>query len=143
MIAREGGGGIGVVPREIIARHRSRITILLVLCVVVYFLVAFGEQAWRARQLQAEASQLQSEIARLDTENAALQTELGTYATDAYRDYVQSRARRDLNLANPDETVLMITWTDPPPAAATATTEQTAPEREPNWTRWLDVFSGE
>ena len=113
------------------------------LCVVVYFLVAFGEQAWRVRQLQAEASELQTEITRLDEENAALEAELGTYATDAYRDYVQSRARRDLNLANPDETVLMITWTDPPPTAATAIAEQTAPEREPNWKRWLDVFAGD
>ncbi|MDQ3548891.1 MAG: septum formation initiator family protein, partial [Chloroflexota bacterium] len=91
-------------------QYRSRIAILFVLFVVTWFLLAFAEQAWRAQQLQAEAAQQRDTIAAIEAGNAELREQLDVYETDAWLDYAQARARRDLNLANPGETVLMVRW---------------------------------
>jgi cell division protein FtsB len=130
-------------PRQFFERHRSRIAILFVLIVVTWFLLAFAEQAWRARQLQAEASQQRSAIATIEANNAELQEQLAVYQTDAWLDYAQSRARRDLNLANPGETILMVRWGPRQPGEMT---EQPATANEPdpaNWRKWVDVFTSE
>lgn len=128
---------------ELFDQQRNRIAILLVLFVGVYFMVAFGEQSWRARQLQAEEASLNSAIAKIERDNQALQAELDSYSTGAYTAYVEARARRDLNLAHPGETVLLIHWQNPP---APATDQPAAPKKqtdEPNWRRWLDIFAGD
>lgn len=128
--------------RETFGHYRGRIAILFVLCVGIYFLVAFGEQAWRARQLQAEVAEQQAAIAAIDRENVELREQLETYGTDAYLDYVQSRARRDLNLANADETVLLLRWGARPDEAAAEPTAAAPAERKSNWRRWIDAFAG-
>ncbi|MEI2616816.1 MAG: septum formation initiator family protein [Thermomicrobiales bacterium] len=127
---------------ELFDQQRNRLAILLVLFVGVYFMVAFGEQAWRARQLQAEASSLSTAIAKIERGNQSLQAELDSYSNDSYTAYVEARARRDLNLANPDETVLLIHWQNPPPPAVQQSMAPTKRTDEPNWRRWLDIFSG-
>jgi cell division protein FtsB len=129
--------------RETMLRYRARIAILCILVVAVYFLVAFGEQAWRARQLQAQAAQQRAAIVALDQENAALRAQLDSYATDAYLDYVQQRARRDLNLANPGETVLLVRWAQGQATPQSTPTADVEPDDRPNWRRWVNVFDGD
>ena len=117
--------------------------LVFVLIVVTWFLLAFAEQAWRARQLQAEAAQQRAAIATIEAGNAELREQLAVYETDAWLDYAQSRARRDLNLANPGETVLMVRWGPRQPGE---TTEAVAPAADPepaNWRKWIDVFTSE
>jgi cell division protein FtsB len=129
-------------PRGFFEQHRSRIVILFVLAVVIWFLLAFAEQAWRARQLQAEATEQRAAIAAIESDNAKLQAQLDVYGTDAWLDYAQSRARRDLNLANPGETVLMVRW-GPRQPGDTPQPATTAPDQEPsNWQKWVDTFTG-
>lgn len=128
-------------PRQLFDRYRSRIAILFVLVVVTWFLLAFAEQSWRARQLQAEASQQRSAIAAIEADNAELQAQLDVYSTDAWLDYAQSRARRDLNLANPGETVLMVRWGPRQPGTSTEPTAPTADPDPANWRQWVDVFT--
>lgn len=122
-------------------RHRGRIAILMLVLVWTYFLVAFGEQAWRARELQGELDKERASIAALARENDHLQTQVDRYASDSYLDYVQAIARRDLDLANPGETVLLVRWQD---SAAAPVVQETPPpvDDRPNWQRWLDSFSG-
>ena len=125
-----------------LGRNRGRIAILMLVLVWGYFLIAFGEQAWRARQLQEDVDGQRESIAVLARENAQLQTQADLYASDAYVDYVQAIARRDLNLANPGETVLLVRWQD---HGLPQATEEAVPEEvdeRPNWQRWLDAFSG-
>lgn len=130
-------------PAGLFERHRGRIAILFVLCVAVYFLLAFGEQAWRAQQLQARVDEQRAAVSALDEENVALRDELATYETAAYDSYLQARARRDLNLANPGETVLMIRWQGESAAPASATATAASDDERPNWRRWLDIFAGD
>lgn len=127
-------------PRGFFEQHRGRIVILFVLAVVIWFLLAFAEQAWRARQLQAEAAQQRAAIAAIEADNAALQARLDVYSTDAWLVYAQARARRDLNLANPGETVLMVRWGPRQPGGPTAEPTPAADPDPPNWRKWVDVF---
>ncbi|MEX1158454.1 MAG: hypothetical protein WEC79_05940 [Thermomicrobiales bacterium] len=130
-------------PRQLFERHRGRIAILFVLVVVIWFLLAFAEQTWRARQLQAEATLQRAEIAEIDGSNAELREQLMVYESDRWLVYAQSRARRDLNLANAGETVLLVRWGPRQPGP---TTEQAVPAVEPepaNWRKWVDVFTPE
>lgn len=137
---------MSVQPLERLSRlaqqNRSLIAILFVLAVVIYFMVAFADQAWRARQLQAEAAQQHAAIASIQRENDALRRQIEAYSSDAYIDYVQSRARRDLNLANPGETLLLIRWATRVEAPAAAFEAQQEPQGQPNWRQWVDAFSG-
>jgi cell division protein FtsB len=128
---------------RLVQQNRSLIAIMFVLVVVAYFLVAFADQAWRARELQADAAQQRAAIAVLERDNGALRRQVDTYASAAYDDYVQSRARRDLNLANDGETLLLIRWGVRDEAPAGTQAADPAAEPVPNWRRWLDVLSGE
>lgn len=128
---------------ELFDQQRNRIAILLVLFVGVYFMVAFGEQAWRARQLRAEEASLGAAIAAIERDNRTLQAELDAYSTGAYTAYVEARARRDLNLAHPDETVLLVNWQNPPAQVSTQPATPAKQDERPNWRRWLDIFAGD
>jgi cell division protein FtsB len=123
--------------------NRGWIAILFVLCVVIYFMLAFADQAWRARALQGEVDRQRAAIESIERENAMLQERVVVYQSGAYIDYVEARARRDLNLAHPDETVLMIRWGPRAEVAETAATTVDAPAPEPNWKRWVDAFVGD
>jgi len=128
-------------PRLFFERHRSRIVILFVLVVVTWFLLAFGEQAWRARQLQAEADMQRAAIATIEADNSELRDQLAVYETDAWLDYAQSRARRDLNLAKPGETVLMVRWGPRQPGESTSPPATASDADTPNWRKWVDAFT--
>ena len=88
-----------------------------------------------------EAAQQRDTIAAIEAGNAELREQLDVYETDAWLDYAQSRARRDLNLANPGETVLMVRWGPRQPGTVTETTAPTVECEPANWRKWLDVFT--
>jgi hypothetical protein len=71
-----------------------------------------------------------------------MQRKIDMYESGAYADYVQSRARRDLNLANPDETVLLVRWGVRPTAPEGDQASAASADERPNWKRWIDAFSG-
>lgn len=136
----------GAGPNDLLSgldAHRGRIAILFVLCVAVYFLIAFGEQAWRAQQLQAQVREQQASIARLDRDNAVLRDEQAALAGESWSAYVQARARRDLNLANPGETVLMVRWSAPQGDAVSTPAPDVVKDDIANWRQWLNIFSGD
>jgi cell division protein FtsB len=126
------------------SRQRGRLAIVCVIVAAAWFVVAFGEQAWRARELQAEVDQQHSAIVALDREHATLQAQVNRYATDAYFTYAAGRARRDLNLAKDGETLLLVHWGPPDTAAAARapTPVPTPAPAQPNWRRWLELFGG-
>jgi cell division protein FtsB len=122
------------------SRNRGRLAIVCLLLAATYFVVAFGEQAWRARELQAEVKQQQAALVALDHEHDTLQAQVNRYATDSYFTYAAARARRDLNLAKSDETLVLVHW-GPRTAAPPVSSPPPAPAAEmPNWQRWLELF---
>ena len=128
---------------NVFSRNRGRLAIVCLMLAAAYFVVAFGEQAWRARQLQAEVNQQQAALVALDHEHDTLQAQVNRYATDSYFTYVAARARRDLNLAKPDETLVLVHW-GPRVAAPPPTSSPSVPAAEkPNWQRWLELFGAE
>jgi cell division protein FtsB len=143
MIVQSNRAASGFDPRRLLDAYRGRIAILFTLCVAVYFLIAFGEQAWRAQELQAEVREQHAAIAEIDRDNAALLREQQALSGDAWVAYVQSRARRDLNLANPGETVVMVRWAEQPRAASETATPVPSEQDAPNWRKWLSVFDGD
>jgi len=123
-----------------LTRMRGRLVIVLVLIVGAYFLVAFGEQAWKARQLDAEVAERQAAVDDLTARQQALQSQLQEYSSDHYLAYVESTARQDLNLSRPGEKVLLVRWqgaASPTPSSPTATSK---PPEPANWDKWLQLF---
>lgn len=124
-----------------IARMRGRLVIAFVLLIGAYFVVAFGEQAWKARQLEGEVAERQAAVAQMQAQKESLQRQLNEYSSDQYLSYVESAARRDLNLSRPGETVLLVRWQDsatPTPEPQPAATPQ--PQQQANWSKWLSLF---
>jgi cell division protein FtsB len=120
---------------------RGRLMVAFVLIVGMYFVLAFGEQAWRGRELEEDVTQRQNEIAQLQAKRDHLQEQVDAFRTDQYNTYVEQVARRDLNLAYPGETVLLVRWD---PALEEPAVEQVEPERSdpnPNWRKWLDFLT--
>ncbi|MBX6754363.1 FtsB family cell division protein [Thermorudis peleae] len=123
-------------------RIQASALILLALGVTLYFSVAFGQQAWRARQLQAQVNERQQQLTTLQHEHDALAAELAQYSGPQYRSYVEQTARRELGLAYPGETVVIVHWQDtatptPTPIAGPSSSPNTT---SPNWRRWLELF---
>lgn len=125
--------------RDVIHANRGRLTLLILLLAAVYFVIAFAGQALRARELRADIAAHRATLARIEAENAVLQRQVERYATDYYDVYIQQRARRDLLLANPGETLVLIDW-QPAPAAPVAPEGAPPATDPPNWRRWLEVF---
>ncbi|MGA7672126.1 MAG: septum formation initiator family protein [Nitrolancea sp.] len=125
-----------------LARMRGRLVIAFVLLIGAYFVVAFGEQAWKARQLDGEVAERQAAVDDMRAQHQALQSQVTEYSSDRYLTYVESAARRDLNLSRPGETVLLVRWQGATQATPTpqATEESSQPQRETNWSKWLSLF---
>ncbi|HLT18029.1 MAG TPA: septum formation initiator family protein [Thermomicrobiales bacterium] len=124
---------------ELISRNRGRLAMAVLLVACVYFLVTFATQAWRANRLEAEIAGQRAAIADIRRENAALATQAAMLNSPAYAGYVERVARRDLGLARPGETVLLV----PRQQAAVPTpapTEQPQPDERQNWQRWIDAI---
>ena len=122
-------------------RWRGRLVVAMVLVVGLYFVVAFGNQAWKARQLSAQVAARQAVVDKMQAENQSLQRQVQNDASNQYLSDVEAIARRDLNLSRPGETVLLVRWHD------TATPVPTAPAKpahsqipQPNWRKWLNLF---
>jgi cell division protein FtsB len=130
-------GGLQLQAR--VSRYRGRLALVVLLVVCIYFLVIFGEQAWRANRLEADLAQQRAAIAAIERENEALATQAALLDADAYAGYVERIARRDLGLARPGDTVLLIPRQQPSTSFAQLETPVPADERS-NWQRWLDAF---
>ena len=121
-----------------VGRNQKRIALGVSLLVCIYFIVIFGEQAWRTNQLEADIAQQRASIADIRRENAVLATKAELLNSPAYPAYVERIARRDLGFARPGDTVLIVprqAAIQPTPAPAVIA------EAEPrqNWQRWIDA----
>jgi cell division protein FtsB len=124
-----------------LTRMRGRLVIVLVLLVGAYFLVAFGEQAWKARQLDGEVAERQAAVDELTAHKQVLQSQLNEYSSDQYLAYVESAARRDLNLSRPGEKVLLVRWQGAAsPTPSPSATAAAKPPEKANWDKWLHLF---
>ena len=124
-----------------LTRMRGRLVIVLVLLVGAYFLVAFGEQAWKARQLEGEVAERQAAVDGLTAQKQVLQGQLKEYSSDQYLAYVESTARQDLNLSRPGEKVLLVRWqASASPTPSPSATAAAKPPVKANWDKWLHLF---
>ncbi len=123
----------------VVSRNRGRLAMAVLLVACIYFLMIFGAQAWRANRLEAELSQQRASIAGIRRENAELATQAEILNSPAYAGYVERVARRDLGLARPGETVLLVPR-EQPSASAPAPTPALEPDTRQNWERWIDAF---
>ena len=125
--------------RDYLGRNQRRVAILVLLLVCVYFIVIFGDQAARANRLEAEIDQQRASIAAIRAENAELAVRAEQMNSPAYNAYVEQVARRDLGLARPGETVVIV----PRQAAVPRATVEPLPEpeiRRQNWQLWIDAI---
>lgn len=125
--------------REVLTWLRSALLAVLAFALALYFLVAFGQQAWRARQLEAQVASQKQALAELVAKRESLARELESLEGERYRSYVEQVARRELNLVYPGETVVLVQWRDPPPSAGVVPATP-APTPQPNWRRWLEFL---
>lgn len=125
--------------RLFLSRNQGRIAILVLLLVCVYFLVIFGEQAWHANRLEAEIDQQRDSIADIRRENEELAARAEQMNSSAYRVYVEKIARRDLGLARPGETVIIVPR-QPAARQPAAKPEATPDVSEQNWQLWIDAI---
>jgi cell division protein FtsB len=120
---------------------RGRIMIGFVLIVGLYFVLAFGEQAWRARELEDEVAQRQAEITELETKRENLEQQIAEFDGASYENYVAQIARRDLNLAYPGETVMLVRWQDAPQEPEEVESDPEPSDPAPNWQQWFDFIT--
>jgi cell division protein FtsB len=115
----------------------------------VFFLVRYGTELLREHDLREQARRQDAANRALSDTNARLRSALLYYGSDRY---IEQRAREDLNLRRPDESVI-IPITAP---EAMGSTEEAQPDatqdaplaevpaqrsEQPNWKRWLDMFA--
>lgn len=119
----------------------------LSLIVLVAFAAGIVEQRWKEATLRAQVAERSVALRAAEERNRQLHQQLAASDPDAYRAYVEDTARRQLSLGYPDETVVLVNWTEPPGGVPTPTSPTTPPPAasrgEPNWQRWLRLLRGE
>ena len=141
------------VPRSAFALAQRAIVLGLSATVLIAFVAGVVEQRWKEGALRAQVEAGAGEVRAAEARNDELRRQLAASDPDAYRAYVEDVARRQLNLGYPDETVVLVSWSDPPPGANQAPTTSPAtsatapPENEArpatNWRRWWRFLVGE
>jgi cell division protein FtsB len=116
------------------------------------FLVRYGQEVLAEHDLNGKIVAQQRANEKLDEENKRLEAALKYYLSDKY---IEQRAREDLNLRRPDEEVLIpvldTSGQEPGGSAGTDSNgaqveggsqeAKRALDEEPNWQKWLDLFS--
>lgn len=125
--------------RASLSRNQGRVAILVLLLACVYFVVIFGEQAARANRLEGEIAQQRANIADIREENVRLAARAEQMNSSAYYAYVEQVARRDLGLARPGETVVIVPRQ---PKASRSAPEATPVDEtvKQNWQLWIDAI---
>ena len=140
------------VPRSAFSLAQRAIVLGLAATVLIAFVAGVVEQRWKEEALRAQVEAGAAEVRAAEVRNGELRRQLAASDPDAYRAYVEDVARRQLNLGYPDETVVLVSWNDPPLGANQAPTASAAPsaavppeEARPatNWKRWLSFLRGE
>lgn len=131
--------------RRALAHGQRGLVVGLAAVVLVAFVAGTVEQRRKEEQLRAQVAARTAALRAAEERHARLTGQLAASDPDGYRARVEDTARRQLNLGYPDETVVLVGWTEPPAGAAppTPTPPPTAPAREPNWKAWLRLLAGE
>lgn len=142
------------IPHSAFVRGQRTLVLGLALAVLAAFAAGTIEQRRKEGALRGQVATRTADLGAAERRNAELRAQLAAADPAAYRAYVEATARRKLNLAYPDETVLLVGWSSPPPSPADdpQATPPSAPNRangsaatpgaEPNWKRWLRLFVG-
>lgn len=116
--------------------------------VLLLFVGGLAEQRWKEEALHDQVTRQQELVAATEARNAELRDRLSEVNPDAYRTAIEATARRQLGLAYPNETIVLVNWITPAQGAGAQATPQAAgpavpfPPHVPNWTRWLHFFQG-
>lgn len=116
--------------------------------VLLLFVGGLAEQRWKEEALREQVTRQQELVAATEARSAELRDRLSEVNPDAYRTAIEATARRQLGLAYPNETIVLINWIAPAQGAGGPATPDTAgpaaptPPHVPNWTRWLHFFLG-
>lgn len=126
---------------------RRGLMVGLALALIGLFAAGVVEQRWKGARLGEQVAAAQADLDALKERNAALRAELAASSDESRRAWVESAARRQLNLAYPGETVYLVNWTEPPaapgpPPATEAAPPPAPPPAEPNWRRWWRLIAG-
>ncbi len=114
------------------ARQVIKISLIAFL---VFILVGLGNQIFSALNAGTRLDREIEETGRLQQENKELKNELAKVES---KDYIESVARDKLNMAKPDETVVII-----PKETIQKIADAKKPQEEPklpNWQGWLNLF---
>lgn len=116
--------------------------------VLLLFVGGLAEQRWKEEDLRAQVARQQELVAATEARSAELRDRLAAVNPDAYRTAIEATARRQLGLAYPNETIVLVNWIEPAQGAGAPATPDVAlppappPPSPPNWTRWLSFFRG-
>lgn len=120
----------------------------LTVLVLLLFAGGLAEQRWKEEALRAQVARQQEQVSTIEARTAELRDRLAADNPAGYRTAIEAAARRQLGLAYPQETVLLVQWVDPagrptatPPGDPT-TPAAPPPPTPPNWTRWLRFLLG-
>ena len=119
----------------------SRLFFLSIFITLILITVSFSKEFIKNYKINQEIESLQREIESLETKNFELSELIKYFATD---DFIEERARIDLGLKKPGETMVIIaepedTFSDSEQKQITEK-EQTKPEKISNPKKWWNYF---
>jgi cell division protein FtsB len=118
----------------------------VMLIATLIFVIIFVLQSIQIRNMQGQYEQKRAEHALLEERNLRLKEHLEFLNSPGYMLFVEKVAREKLNLAKPDETVILPVFSETKPATAPEQTQAKpappAPQSRPAWQAWLSFFFG-
>lgn len=121
--------------KSIIKRfYKSRLFLVIILFVSIFMILDYSRAYYQDYKIKQEIKSLEEEFARLQ-KNKLESLDLLEYVSDS--DFVEEKAREELNLKKPGENVLIIKREDP---ADTGSYQEQSEEKKSNPKRWLNYF---
>lgn len=118
---------------------KSKVLIVLEIAIVLFLIVAVGQEVVRRKSVQEEVSRLELQIEQLESQNVHLAETLKEMTSE---NYIEKEARRKLDLQKKGETVILVPHEETDTILVSKDSQDSAETRNANPSQWWNYFFG-
>lgn len=118
---------------------QSKVLIVIEIAIVLFLIVAVGQEVVRRKSVQEEVSRLELQIEQLESQNVHLAETLKEMTSE---NYIEKEARRKLDLQKKGETVILVPHEETDTVLVSKDSQDSSEAKPANPSQWWSYFFG-